>query len=80
MPKHRDLHRIRIRCRTAPQHTQNPPNDHQPQGATNHTNETFHFHQLRPGERWISDDLDGYLDARVWTHTLAFGISAEPGR
>jgi hypothetical protein len=33
--------------------------------ATNHTNGTFRFHQLRPGEHWISDDLDSYLDDMI---------------
>jgi hypothetical protein len=33
--------------------------------GTNSTNGTFRFHQLRPGEQWISDDLDGYLEDMV---------------
>ena len=30
--------------------------------ATNDTNGTFRFHQIRPGEQWHADDLDGYLE------------------
>jgi hypothetical protein len=30
--------------------------------GANDTNGTFRFHQLRPGERWIGEDLDLYLD------------------
>jgi hypothetical protein len=33
--------------------------------GTNHTNGTFRFHQLRPGERWIGDDLNAYLEEMV---------------
>jgi hypothetical protein len=39
--------------------------------ATNHTNGTFRFHQLRPGEQWINDDLDVYTeDMIVWLYGL----------
>jgi hypothetical protein len=33
--------------------------------GTNHTNGTFRFHQLRPDERWIGEDLDTYLEDMI---------------
>jgi hypothetical protein len=36
MPKHRDLHGIRMRSRTTAQHTQNPPNDHHRDRVNHH--------------------------------------------
>jgi hypothetical protein len=39
VPQHRDLHRIRVRRRAAPQHTQKPPNDHQRDRTKHHTTE-----------------------------------------
>jgi hypothetical protein len=33
--------------------------------GTNHTNGTFRFHQLRPGERWIGDDLDAHFEDMI---------------
>jgi hypothetical protein len=46
--KHRDLHRIRVRRRTVPQHTQNPSNDHQHQRASDHTTKPAARHLPRP--------------------------------
>ncbi|MBB2748882.1 UNVERIFIED_ORG: hypothetical protein FHR35_008785 [Microbispora rosea subsp. rosea] len=34
--------------------------------ATDETNGTFRFHQIRPGEEWLRlDDLDGYADEMI---------------
>jgi hypothetical protein len=39
VPKHRDLHCIRVQCRAAAQHPKNPPNDQQRDRMNHHTTE-----------------------------------------
>src|SRR2546429_8651107 len=49
MAQHSDLHRIRVRWRTAPQRAQNPANDHQRDRVHHHNIEPAAPHLHRPG-------------------------------